>query len=263
MQYGKHGKAFVLPGMIWPAIVLPPSNTAWIASQPEHNLSSYPILREGLALEYFARTSHDKYMLNFDVIRRDLTRKSSTILSIIATELNKAFAQALGDNAEDFKDVAIFKVIQDSTQAAVTRAFAGERLGSDKRFVKLVRSWEKMFGIVSSIIRFAVPAGLRDWLAPVVMVPIHWRNWQLKRFLAPEIDRRIAAARYAGTTKEVDGQMPKANDFLQWMLDSERTEQQLSGVQLDSLILRMLIINLVGKSSEHSDYLHPLYTTYL
>ena len=172
-EYGKHGKAFVLPALHWPEVALPASNLHWIASQPENVLSQRSPQDDTLTLGDFAHGPDMDAIYDFSVISRDLTRQSIHILPDILDEVKVSFEEYFDSDMDDWKDVKIFKVIFRVARRTNNRMLVGRALCRDEKYIRGLTYWEAFFGIASAAIRYLVPYSVKHLIAP------HFRNTNL------------------------------------------------------------------------------------
>ena len=221
VQYGKHNLPFVLPGLHWPEIILPPSNVTWIISQPENILSDDKVQDELLGLQYFAHGPTGAAVHDFTVIRRNLTQQMHKILPDMVDEMRAAFDDYLPsttDNDEEgWAEVEGIRVIVKTTQRTIERMFVGLPLCRDMAYLKAIRRWSVVFALSGSLFRFFWPTEL---LAPMLNVLVAAMKWMAVRKSLPLIRQRIRAlkAREAVEKNEETGvEMP--SDMLQWIIE--------------------------------------------
>ena len=238
--YGKHDKPFVVPAMHWPEIVLPPSNLAWLSAQPENVVSTLAVQDDILALRYLSHGPDLNAVFDFGVLRKDLTRNLNRVLPGVLDEMELSFDEELKSVGEEWKDLKIFKTIEDTSRRLNNRLFVGVPLCRDKRYISGLRHWEIAFAVGSAVIRYLIPNALKPLLAPIVAVPVHIFSWRLKRMLFPIIRRRIAARAQLSDEKTTT-QAP--SDVLQWLLDSKMDGRDATGMSLSDIASKTILLN--------------------
>ncbi|KAI7716663.1 hypothetical protein KC353_g5224 [Hortaea werneckii] len=216
-KYGKHGKPFVLPGLHWPEIILPPSHHAWIASQPEHILSDDVVQDELLGLPYFAHGPSTAAIHDFSVIRRDLTRQMGKLVPEMLDEVDAGFTDYFGTD-NDWREVRAIEAILKVSQRAIERVFVGLPLCRDVSYLAAVRRWMMGFAICGALYRSFLPSMLQPALGHLLAIPLSVVKWLALRKSLPLIRRRMVdfdhQLRGQGTEKDV--RVP--NDMLQWLI---------------------------------------------
>lgn len=243
--YNKHGKAFVLPALHWLDVVLPSSNISWLVSQPENVLSGTKVQDDILALSYLSHGPDLAAIVDFTVVRRDLTRNLSKVLPDILDEIELCFGEKLGDDVEGWKEVKIFEIIEDTSRRLNNRLFIGLPLCRDKRYIDGLRTWEIAFGLCSAVIRYLMPYTLQPWLAPIVAMPVHIQAWRLKRLLLPIIRERIASQNRSLESKTEE---KRPNDVLQWLMDGMNERGASSGMSIGDIAGKAITLNFFCRS---------------
>ncbi|KAI7220963.1 hypothetical protein KC333_g2045 [Hortaea werneckii] len=219
-KYGRHGKPFVLPGLHWPEIILPPSHHAWIASQPEHILSDDVVQDELLGLPYFAHGPSTAAIHDFTIIRRDLTRQMGKLVPEMLDEVDTGFTEHFGTE-NDWREVRAIEAILKVSQRAIERVFVGLPLCRDTSYLAAVRRWMMGFAICGALYRSFLPEMLQPVFAHLLGIPLAMVKWLALRRSLPLIRRRMLdfdhhQLRGKGTEKEA--RVP--NDMLQWLIES-------------------------------------------
>ncbi|KAF2482021.1 cytochrome P450 [Neohortaea acidophila] len=219
-KYSKHGQPFILPSLNWPDVVLPPSHIPWLISFPDNVLSTSSVFEDVLATKYLGHGPDLAAIVDFSVIRRDLTRHLNATLPDILDEVRASFDESIEpllSSDEDWADVKIVEIILNTARRLSNRAFVGESLCRNKRFMSALKSWEFAIGICSAVIRYLVPQCLQPMLGPVIALPVRFQDWKLKRLVLPVLYERLAA-QSGSDEKDVK---PPPNDVLQWLLDAK------------------------------------------
>ncbi|KAI7283122.1 hypothetical protein KC345_g3130 [Hortaea werneckii] len=218
-KYGKHGKPFVLPGLHWPEIILPPSHHAWIASQPEHILSDDVVQDELLGLPYFAHGPSTEAIHDFTVIRRDLTRQMGKLVPEMLDEVDVGFKEYFGTDYE-WREVRAIEAILKVSQRAIERVFVGLPLCRDPSYLAAVRRWMMGFAICGVLYRSFLPDVVKPVIAPLLAIPLALIKWVALRKSLPLIRRRMLDFGHQLRNKITRTDAPVPNDMLQWLIES-------------------------------------------
>ncbi|KAI6908595.1 hypothetical protein KC318_g3194 [Hortaea werneckii] len=216
-KYGRHGQPFVLPGLHWPEIILPPSHHAWIAGQPEHVLSDDVVQDELLGLPYFTHGPSTAAIHDFTVIRRDLTRQMGKLVPEMLDEVDAGFTEYFGTSNE-WREVRAIEAILKVSQRAIERVFVGLPLCRDESYLAAVRRWMMGFAICGALYRSFLPGILKPVLAHLLAIPLVVVKWLALRKTLPLIRRRMLDFDHQLREKgaEKNGRVP--NDMLQWLI---------------------------------------------
>ncbi|RMY55728.1 hypothetical protein D0864_13750 [Hortaea werneckii] len=218
-KYGKDGKPFVLPGLHWPEIILPPSHHAWIASQPEHVLSDDAVQDELLGLPYFAHGPSTAAIHDFTVIRRDLTRQMGRLVPGMLDEVDAGFAEYFGTDHE-WREVRAIEAILKVSQRAIESVFVGLPLCRDPSYLAAVRRWMMGFAICGVLYRSFLPGVLQPVLAALLAIPLALIKWLALWKSLPLIRRRMVEFDHQQRRKSTEEDARAPNDMLQWLLES-------------------------------------------
>ncbi|KAM3422170.1 hypothetical protein BST61_g2540 [Cercospora zeina] len=102
-NFSKHDKPFIVPNLLWTTVVIPPSQTAWVASQPENVLSGNSVLDEAMGLDYLAHGPNADSVRDFTVIRRHLTRHAGKLAGEVLEEIELSLDEELGTKLDTAK----------------------------------------------------------------------------------------------------------------------------------------------------------------
>ncbi|GAB1726480.1 hypothetical protein NU195Hw_g6685t1 [Hortaea werneckii] len=218
-EYGQHGKPFVLPGLHWPEIILPPSHHAWIASQPEHILSDDVVQDELLGLPYFAHGPSTAAVHDFTVIRRDLTQQMGKLVPEMRDEVDAGFAEYFGTDEEGWREVRAIEAIRKVSQRAIERVFVGLPLCRDASYLAAVRRWMMGFAICGVLYRSFLPGVLQPVLAALLAIPLALIKWLALWKSLPLIRRRMLEFDHQQRRKRIEEDARAPNDMLQWLVE--------------------------------------------
>lgn len=217
-QYGKHDKPFVLPGLHWPEIILPPSHHAWLAGQPEHVLSDDVVQDELLGLPYFTHGPSTAAIHDFTVIRRGLTRQMGKLVPEMLDEVDAGFTEYFGTDREEWREVRAIEAILKISQRAIERVFVGLPLCRDASYLAAVRRWMMGFAICGAIYRSFLPEMLQPVFAPLLAIPLAVVKWLALRKCLPLIRQRMLDFDHQLRKKEAEKDARVPNDMLQWLI---------------------------------------------
>ncbi|KAI7353772.1 hypothetical protein KC320_g3826 [Hortaea werneckii] len=218
-KYGRHGRPFVLPGLHWPEIILPPSHHAWIASQPEHILSDDVVQDELLGFPYFAHGPSTAAIHDFTFIRRDLTRQMGKLVPEMLDEVDAALTEYFGTDY-DWREVRAIEAILKVSQRAIERVFVGLPLCRDPSYLTAVRRWMMGFAICGGIYRSFLPDAVKPVVAPLLALPLAVVKWLVLRKSLLLIRQRMNNFDHQLRNKGTETDSPIPNDMLQWLLES-------------------------------------------
>ncbi|KAI6884958.1 hypothetical protein KC360_g7832 [Hortaea werneckii] len=218
-KYGKHGKPFVLPGLHWPEVILPPSHHGWIAGQPEYILSDDVVQDELLGLPYFAHGPSAAAVHDFTVIRRDLTRQMGKLVPEILDEVDVGLAEYFGTDEADWREVRAIEAISKISQRAMERVFVGLPLCRDPSYLAAVRRWMMGFAICGVLYRAFLPGMLQPVLAHMLTIPLALIKWLALRKSLPLIRQRMDDFSHQQKGKGTENDVRLPNDMLQWLIE--------------------------------------------
>ncbi|KXS95580.1 hypothetical protein AC578_3267 [Pseudocercospora eumusae] len=249
-KYSKHGKPFITPALRWSAIVLPPSSSAWAAQQPESVLSGNKNLKDVMGPEYLLHGPNADSVLDFSVIRRDLTRQIIKLSDQVLEETKHAFDEKLGIDGDEWKDFSSVKLLSYVSFRAANRIFVGLPLCRDAGYEKDVMRWTSCFGISTIIMGFLLPKVLHSTLMPMVSIPARFMQWWATRHLRPKIQERLTMLE-AGD--QANGKMlddaERLNDMLQWIIDTNSQKQDPRELQPANIAGKMLLFNIFATAT--------------
>lgn len=251
MQYGKHGKPFMLPGMQWNAVVLPPSNAAWIARQPDSILSGTTTLDDLMGLHYISHGPSAESCRDFTVIRRDLTRNFMGLSAEVGEEVRDAFEEELAHigkgEGERWEEVKLQKVIMAVAFRAANRIFVGVPMCKSKPYKAAVDRWMGAFGISMMMVRFVVPRGLSGLFLRVAAMFTKVLERRAGRFFVGRIRERLTR-RARG---EGEGGLEKQNDMMQWIIEQNASKNDPRELEPRNIAGKMILFNIFGKQNNH------------
>ena len=254
MKYSKQGRAFVLPTLQRAEVVLPPSDTSWIASKPENVLSGSTVQDDGMGLQYLAHGPTLASVHDFTIIRRDLTRYLGRILPEQIDEISHAFEDGLQpylSKGDGWQDVPIHKVVQKATVQVVTRIFLGLPICRNKDYIEDAHQWATAFGISGLTLWTIVPEGFKPIIGRLLAMYVNHYKKRATRHTLPTIKTRIQRIR---TQVGVDTSdfAEKPDDVLQWLIDEAAKNPDSRHLDPMNIATKLLMFNLFA---EHTTYI--------
>ncbi|KJX97681.1 hypothetical protein TI39_contig473g00003 [Zymoseptoria brevis] len=134
-QYGKRGRPFMLPGLEWSTVVLPPHLADWMMRQPDSVLSGVTPMSDAIGAKYLGHGPEEASVLDFTALRRDLTPHTAKLVRQIQDEIDVAFDAYLNANTDgQSKEVKIKPMIESVVFYTTNRIFVGLPLCRSERF---------------------------------------------------------------------------------------------------------------------------------
>ena len=260
-KYSKHGRPFIIPGMHWSDVALPPSNNAWLAAQPENTLSAIKTQDDFLGFEYLAHGPNGAAVHDFSVIRRDLTREVGRLLPEVLDELSASFEEGFRLERREWKEVKIVEVIQKTVKRTTNRIFVGMPLCRDEEYLKGLGRWEIALALTSIFLRLLVPYRFRPIFGPLVAIPINIRTWQLTKRLLPMIRSRIASRKTMIDMRDDTHPSTRPNDVLEWIIKSSEQRDGTLKLSPHDIAGKTILFNFFGNiPPTSSPFLHTKYS---
>ena len=114
IQYSKHGKSCLVPGLGFRnEVIIPSSSLRWITSQPDHRLSAYEAFRE-LDLVEFHSGPHELLTDPWQgmLVRRDMNRILERLVVVLNDELQYAFDARFGTDADEWTEINLYETMK-------------------------------------------------------------------------------------------------------------------------------------------------------
>ncbi|USW59314.1 Putative cytochrome P450 [Septoria linicola] len=232
-KFSKRDKPFILPGLHWNTVVLPPSNTSWAASQPENILSGNAVLDETMGLDYLAHGPSADSARDFSVIRRDLTRQTAKLAADVYEEIRLTIDAELGSNTNEDKEVGAMDLMRKIAFRAANRIFVGAPLCRQKSYEKRIERWSSLYGICTIVMILAIPRPLKSSFMTLVSVPVGILRWFATRELRSEIHHRLQ-----------DPAAEKKNDMMQWIISTNASKSDARELEPANIAGKMILFNL-------------------
>lgn len=236
-QYSKHDKPFILPSLFWPVVVLPPSQTRWITSQPENVLSTISIQDGLLGVPYFVHGPDSAACHDFSIITRDLTRNIGRFTPVLLGEIAKSCQREF--DSDDWREVEPARAMEKIASEAVSRAIVGELAWYDE-YHKRLHAWEYGFGYCGLIFGHLCPRRLKPFAARLLMLPLMYLKRKVGQLVLPEIEKRLHRMRRQGA------QGMRA-DLLQCVIDSAETDPDSRAKEPGNILGRTILYNMFAQ----------------
>ncbi|KAJ9609815.1 hypothetical protein H2200_006144 [Cladophialophora chaetospira] len=257
-QYARHSKPCILATLDGEVVLLPPSSTQWMISQPETVLSVKGAHKHILQTKYtFPRPEIMDPTVHFDVIKSELTRQVFTVTPEVCDELKEAVDQLWGiepDPEEDeeiekggWKTVVLFDSMTKIVARMSNRVFVGLPLCRDEKYLKNAIGFAEDIAISATVLRL-FPGMIRSLVAPIATYNNRKHTREYTRILTPEILRRQRLQyQLPDIEKDLKSEnKPEAvtldeedqkNDFLQWLLTRSKTKSYTNPDEADPNII--------------------------
>ncbi|PPJ54504.1 hypothetical protein CBER1_02470 [Cercospora berteroae] len=239
-RFSKNDKLFVIPNLLWTTVILPPSQTAWVASQPEHVLSGNAVLDEAMGLDYLAHGPNADSVRDFTVIRRHLTRHSGKLAGEVLEEIELGLDEELGAKVDaskkaDFVEVQAMDILQAIAFRAANRIFVGPSLSRSKSYRKRIQRWTTAYGLCTIVMRFIVASPLKQFFMRVVAIPTKAMQWLATSEVRAMVKQRLSQTEAAQEQK---------NDMMQWIIETNAQKNDAREMAPQNIAGKMILFNL-------------------
>ncbi|KAJ5374370.1 Ent-kaurene oxidase [Penicillium concentricum] len=241
-KYSKNGKAFILPTIAEaPWVVLPPSSMRELLSKTDAELDPDIIHAEQLQ-HYYTQGPLGWHAvqvpIQFDLVRRQLTRQLPLVIPIMAEEIDRSFRQYWGTQRTPV-EVNVLETCTQIVTRVANRVFAGPDICQNEAFLLHSRHYSESVGRAGIIIRL-LPRWLRWLLAPLITYP-NRKNYKICLDIAlPVVKDRLQKTLAADPTWKapVDG--------LQWLLEDCVKCDDAREINPNLIVQRLLMLNFVA-----------------
>lgn len=190
-----------------------------------------------------ARSGPDvKSVLDFTVLRRDLTRQVLKLNEEIRNEIFVALDEYLDLDleAEDWKGVGVKGIMDDIVFSTTNRIFVGLPLCRSKSYKRAVTHWTTFFGICVMFSRFLVPGFARAWIMRVIAIPANLLQWRAASYLTPAIRERLLHLEDKNSMRL----QTRPNDMMQWIIDHNAQKPDPAELMPSNIAGKMILLNL-------------------
>nr|AMM63168.1 AniF2 [Aspergillus nidulans NRRL 8112] len=262
-RFSQSKTAFALPNIGEPSwLVLPPASLHEFLSKPDADLD-HNIIHEEQLQHYYTQGPLGHHAatipLQFDVVRRPLTKQLPLVAGALHDELHRSFQDCWGTDTIAAKQIDLLATCFKIVTRTANRVFAGADICRREAFLEHLRRYSDAVGRAGIIIRL-LPRWLRPVVAPAVTV---WYRRDLaicREICVPVIRRRVQQT--IEKRKDVDCTWEAPVDVLQWLI--EAALQRNDAAELDPLLLtqRLLMLNFVSIETTSMAIAHAIADLY-
>ncbi|KAH8103129.1 cytochrome P450 [Cristinia sonorae] len=199
-----------------------------------------------LYLDYtFCREVHEN-PYHISVVRTSLTRNLGVLYPIVREELMMASHEYISPT-EDWIKIDAFQTIMKIVCRTSNRIFVGLPLCRDAEFMELNINFT-MEVVKTAFLFNMVPKFLRGFVTRLTSLEAMKRRAEM--LLRPLVEERLALLEQYG-----DGWSDKPNDMLSWLIDASPRGDG----QLQSVVLRVLMVNFGAIHTSSMSFAHALY----
>lgn len=242
LQHGKNDEVFIAPAPICrPAdVVLPRSQVNWMMDQPDRIVSTHHAHNSVLYLNYNFlgdRLAQEPWAEH--VIHKSVTRNLPILVPDIQDEVERALADLLGTDTENWKSVNLWELWLELVARVTNRLLVGEEVCRDKDFLSAVIAFTEDV-VKNSFFLAALPKVLHPILGRLLTIP-NWRHWRIADSkVGPIIRQRLhdMARQDAGDPEFKDWTAPET--FITWAIRLAKAEGNDFELQPDTISKRLL-----------------------
>ncbi|KAJ5810978.1 Ent-kaurene oxidase [Penicillium robsamsonii] len=257
-KYSKNGKAFILPTIAEaPWVVLPPSSMRELLSKTDAELDPDIIHAEQLQ-HYYTQGPLGWHAvqvpIQFDLVRRQLSRQLPLVIPIMAEEVDRSFRQYWGTQRSPL-EVNVFETCTQIVKRVANRVFAGPDICQNEDFLLHSRRYSEGVARAGIIIRL-LPRWLRWLLAPLITYP-NRKHYKICLDIAlPVVKDRLQKTLAADPTWKapVDG--------LQWLLEDCVKCDDAREINPSLIVQRLLMLNFVAIETMAMSMTHTVIDLY-
>ncbi|KAI9150239.1 Cytochrome P450 monooxygenase iccF [Paramyrothecium foliicola] len=242
--YGKKNLPFIAPAPVCrPAdVVLPQSQVKWMMDQPDHVVSAHQAHNTVLNLNYnflgdrLAQTPWAEH-----VIHKSITRHLPALVPDIQDEVDRALADLLGTDTENWKSVNLWELWLALVARVTNRLLVGEEVCRNTDFQRSVINFTDRV-VVNSFLLATFPKVLHPIVGPLLAIP-NWRLWRTADAkVGPVIRQRLhdMARKDAGDPALKDWEPPET--FITWAIRVAKAENNEFELDPENISKRLLPI---------------------
>ena len=195
----------------------PPEHIRWFSDLPTSIASAHLPLRETVGMSYlvpFMDATHDMYIM--DVVRKDVTRSLGKLQLAIVGDLKSTVDRLLGVDQENWRQIALYDVMQETLFKSSNRVFVGMPLCQNDVFLRSVATFANLIGVGAVIVGELMPLVFKPIFGYLLAVPIYLAQALALRYLVPNIKQRMANIRRKRADPTFKWEEPK--DMLMWIV---------------------------------------------
>ncbi|KXJ90273.1 hypothetical protein Micbo1qcDRAFT_164808, partial [Microdochium bolleyi] len=234
-EYSKRDQTYVLPYYLnGPEVILPPSQMAWLLSQPDSVLSQDQVNRQFLQAEFvFAHATMVEDPVHPEVIQQELTRKLANFIPGIVQEMEQSLADNWGKAEGDWVEVGMYDTLLDTITRLSLRVFIGEDLCRNPALIKACQSFNRKVAIPAAAISM-FPAVLKPFVAPFFTAYDYIQYLRCRRIILPILKSRLRSLQ---KNELPVSDMKAPNDYLQWAINHAVSKPVINRLELDEHVI--------------------------
>ncbi|KEY72636.1 hypothetical protein S7711_06270 [Stachybotrys chartarum IBT 7711] len=226
------------------AIMLPVSETQWVAEQPEDVLSLHEQAMHSLQTDY---TVGDPQLIrkpfHHKLIVTSLTSKIGDLVPDVADECEWSFDKYWGDDTEQWNEIGVYDTLRYIIGSVTNRVFVGLPYCRDMKLVDSSMAFAQDVPTSALVLKFFW-APLRGLAAFFVTIPNRIHENRFMNILRPEVERRLKTYdQQANDCEKHTGTEPEPNDFLQWNINKAKASGDAYECNWKTLAGRVLLLN--------------------
>lgn len=220
--------------------MLAPSQIKWLVDLPESAVSIYKVLIEDVAFEYTSPRSWD-FSRPFHVEalnKMNLALMTDDMVDEIDLCTKRDLGAAIGESTTFELNSTMWQFMAHITN----RAFVGKDLAHNEEYLDYNKRFVYSLLPVAVIIKAFLPTILQPALGYLLALPCRYYDWRCSRYLKPEIERCLAAAKAARETHQEE----RNPNMLQLMARFAVRSIDPRDWNAHNLASRLLALNFVG-----------------
>nr|QIW91884.1 P450-1 [Phialomyces arenicola] len=246
-KFSKKGKAFALPTFgEAPWVVLPPSSIRELLSKSDMEVDMEVIHEEQLQI-YYTQGPLGFHAVNvpiqYNLVRRQLTRKLPLLIHAIYDELDRGFKQYWGTDANAWTDVKASETCTKIVTRAANRVFTGAEICQNEAFLEHSRLYSEGVATGGIIIRM-LPRWLRPVFAPLVTYPNRKNLNICLKICVPVVKDRLQDTMEKRANAAYKWEAPV--DGLQWLIEECLNRNDPKETDPVLITQRLLMLNFVA-----------------
>ncbi|KAI0018214.1 cytochrome P450 [Xylariomycetidae sp. FL0641] len=233
-KYSSRNQPYVLANYITgPQVMLPPSQLAWLLAQPDGAvLSQEAVNRQFLQSDHtFLGANAVRDPVHPDIVRGELTRHLGAFAAGLAEEAEHALRELWGDDAETWREVAVYDDALRLVARLSLRVFVGRPLCRHPAFLRACSAFVRKVVLAAAGISL-FPGFLRPLVAPLFTLYDRLQYRRCAAILLPHIHARLDRLR--DPSKAVD---PAPNDYITWALTHALAKPTVNPTELSPPLL--------------------------
>jgi cytochrome P450 len=245
-KYSKHGKTFVLPGILGaPAeTVLPRSQMRWMLDQPDNVLSTQAAHNDILHGRYaFVKPIIVQDPYHERVLHKNLARNMNAVLPELNDEVCRDVEELCGTDVEHFKRFGILDGFMMKLVPKITnRVLVGEPLCRNPDFLANMLAFTLDVVRVMLVLAF-VPKMLHPIVGNLVGLAGKYHYWRTRKCSLPLINRRLEDTRRKDAGDPNYKEWKEPNDYITWCIRTAQAEGRQDELDPSMIAMRIMPLN--------------------